>query len=225
MDAGVDSLHKIIHVMTNWKPRREVWFHLYGAYALSGFTSITALYITAHFRHFLRLDRYARMVMYSVSVAFPGIAAGTFNQLYSNLQIPLRGEKCTSCIAVKASIFQSCMSVMYPSLFTCLLGFYYAHVYHTIPAVPPNFLYDKEQAQYVWRLVQTVAERSHFSKIMMFLFLVNMFAGYYVSEKQQEECLMVYKRVLDKQEMIVRANRGAAVVDSYASGSSMKPSK
>jgi len=215
METASQSMGKMAKLSTEWEPKSDVWFHTYGAYLLCGLTVASSTYIVAHFRQHLRLERYARMVMYSVGAGFPFIAAGTYNQYWSNLYIARKGERCHTCIAVKNAVFQSGMTVLYPSLLTCLMGFFYAQSYHTIPSVPANFLSSKEQAAHVWRLVQAIAERSHFSKIMMLLFLVNLFAGYYVSEKQQEECVLMFKKILDQQEMIVQANRGVAVVDSY----------
>lgn len=209
-----ESVTKMAKLMSEWRPRSEVWYHIFGPYVLSGVTAVTAVYITAHFRRFLRLDRYARYIMYSVSSAFPAVATGMFNVMFSNLYVARKGEKCRTCITVKNAIFQPIASVVYPSFFVTLTGFYYAHVYHTIPSVPPNFLSNREQFLHTWRLVQSIIERSNFGTILMALFLVNMFAAYYVSEKQQEQNYFVFKKVLDEKERIVQANRGAGVVDA-----------
>ena len=197
-----------------WQPRKEIFFHYYGPHILTGLSCLTSLYITSHFRRFLRLDRYARYIMYSSSVAFPCMAIASYNLIKANLAIPLNGLTCTTCVAVKSAAFQSVVAVAFPSFFTVLLGFYYAHVYHTVPSVPSSFLYKKAEARHVGRLVQAIAERSHFSRILFSLFLVNLFAGYYVAEKEQEDAIFMYKKVLDQQERVVRANRGAGVVDA-----------
>lgn len=214
MDTSGESLAKINRLFEEWKPKREIFFSSHGSTILAGLTTMSAFYITSHFRRYLRLERYARMVMYSTACLFPSLGSGLTNLVVSNYQIPLRGERCRSCVAVKNSALQATLAVAYPAFFACLMGFYYAQAYHTIPAVPDSFLYKRSQAIHVYKLIQSVAERSNFSKILFALFLTNLMAGYYVAEYQQEEKVLMYKKILDRMQMVREANRGAAITDA-----------
>jgi hypothetical protein len=214
----MESMTKMMKLGQDWKPQKDVFFHRWGAVVLSGLTAVSAMYITNHFRRFLRLDGYARKVMYSMAVVIPGVGSALYNQFASNFQLALRGERCMSCIAVKNGLVQSLCGTIYPVTMTCVAGFYYAHVFHTLPSIPPNFLTDKEQAVHVFRLIKSITERSKFNHVMMGIFLLNLAAGYQISIRQNEENLMMFKSVLDKQEMIIQSNRGPAHVDDVAAG-------
>lgn len=94
------------------------------------------------------------------------------------------------------------------------MGFYYAQAYNTVPSVPTSFLFKKSHARHVAKLIGSIYQRGNFQATLLGLFVVHLCAAYYVTEMQQETHIAMYKKILEREERIVQANRAAGVVES-----------
>ena len=160
-------------------------------------TGASSIIICQYFREKFRLLRYGVGATYSAAMIVPAISTFLLNTsiLDAILSVPV----CDSCIKMRAGVYQTFSSTIYPIIVTPFACIFFARKYQTYVAPGVNF-----QPNVIYALKSTPMVTGALTLIV----LANFGIGYMTAQKQadeldtitEKEAIRAAQHVLDKLE-------------------------
>ncbi|CAL1684503.1 unnamed protein product [Lasius platythorax] len=118
-----EALSNQIELITNWKPRSDIWSLLFGRPILAGAVTLSSLYINQRFRRKLKFGKYGLLPTMAGVGTGPAVASSLlYTELILN-KLLLLEDSCPICLESRSVLLQTFTGLLFPLILTPLANF------------------------------------------------------------------------------------------------------